>query len=455
MGIKALRQAKADNEAAQAALKSEARTILAVAHDKRTTEQAARLDAIDAALTAKADELAIVTADLARAERYADDERAAGATGRVEFGADRAAARPWGPEVASTATPAEQEEARQIALGTFAQAVYRASMGQGSDPRLFAAASGAGTQVDSNLGFAVPQEVAAGIEREMYQVGELLSRVDARTISGNSIAYNVFDETSRADSSRGGGVLGYWVDEGEAPTATNMKLARIEMKLRKVGALGYMTDELMADAQGLGGELQGAFADELIFQIENKIYRGSGSNAPRGFLNASCLVSVSKETGQAAATILTENIVKMFSRRFAGQTGNYIWLYNQNIEPQLTTLSIQVGTGGVPVYMPPGGLANAPNGTILGRPAIAIEQAATLGTVGDIILANFANGYILAEKGGVRSDMSIHVRFVYDESVFRFVLRVDGQPVRQTALTPYKGGAGATQSHFIALETRS
>jgi len=50
--------------------------------------------------------------------------------------------------------------------------------------------------------------------------------------------------------------------------------------------------------------------------------------------------------------------------------------------------------------------------------------------------------------------MSIHVKFDYDESVFRFVLRVDGQPVRASALTPYKGGSGATLSHFVTLAAR-
>jgi hypothetical protein len=46
------------------------------------------------------------------------------------------------------------------------------------------------------------------------------------------------------------------------------------------------------------------------------------------------------------------------------------------------------------------------------------------------------------------------VRFIYDESIFRFVIRLDGQPVRASALTPYKGGATFTQSHFVALAAR-
>ena len=61
---------------------------------------------------------------------------------------------------------------------------------------------------------------------------------------------------------------------------------------------------------------------------------------------------------------------------------------------------------------------------------------------------------VLAEKDGIKSDVSIHVEFLTDQSVFRFVIRVDGQPVRASELTPYKGGVNFTQSHFVALEAR-
>ena len=87
---------------------------------------------------------------------------------------------------------------------------------------------------------------------------------------------------------------------------------------------------------------------------------------------------------------------------------------------------------------PPGGLSAGPYGSLFGRPVTPIEQCNTLGTEGDIILADL-NGYILGQKGAMQSDMSIHVRFIYDESVFRFVLRIDGQPVRQIALNSIQG----------------
>lgn len=38
------------------------------------------------------------------------------------------------------------------------------------------------------------------------------------------------------------------------------------------------------------------------------------------------------------------------------------------------------------------------------------------------------------DKGGVSQASSIHVRFLYDEQVFRFIYRVDGQPIWNTKL---------------------
>ena len=263
---------------------------------------------------------------------------------------------------------------------------------------------------------------------------------------------NGIDETSRA-ATRYGGIVGYWKDEAASKMASKPKFRQIELSLKKLIGLCYATDELLADASALESFIRQAFVGEFGFLIDDAIINGTGAGQPLGILNAGCIVSVAKETGQNADTVVAENIVKMHARRFAGQTQNYAWFYNQNIEPQLFTMSLAVGTGGVPIYMPPGGLSNAPYGRLMGLPAIAIEQAATLGDQGDIILANFQNGYILAEKGGIQADMSIHVQFLYDESVFRFVLRIDGQPVRASALTPYKGTD--TQSHFITLAARA
>jgi len=117
-------------------------------------------------------------------------------------------------------------------------------------------------------------------------------------------------------------------------------------------------------------------------------------------------------TGQAADTIVYENVLKMWSRLIANARSDAIWCVNQDCEPQLHSMSLAVGTGGAPVYLPAGGAAQSPYATLFGRPVVPIEQCQTVGNTGDIILASFGKGYILSQKGGIQSDMSIHVRFV-------------------------------------------
>lgn len=347
---------------------------------------------------------------------------------------------------------------RFSSLGQMLSAVMRAGIPGGNvDPRLFkAAATGMGETVPSDGGFLVQQDFSNELLTQVFETGILASRCRRIQISNNSnsIKLNGIDETSRA-STRSGGILGYWKDEAAQKTASKPKFRKIELNLNKLIGLCYATDELLQDASALEGVIRSGFQSEFGFLLDDAIINGTGSGQPLGILNSGGLVSVGKEAGQAASTVVAENVIKMYSRIFASSRPNAVWLINQNIEPQLFTMSLAVGTGGVPIYMPAGGLSGQPYGTLFGRPVIAIEQAATLGTQGDIIFADLANGYILAEKGGIQADMSIHVQFIYDESVFRFVMRVDGQPVRASALTPYKGGASYTQSHFIALDTRS
>jgi HK97 family phage major capsid protein len=353
----------------------------------------------------------------------------------------------------------EEDKDKFRSFGEMLVAVRHATIpGMGVDPRLFrsAAATGLNETVPSDAGFLVQKDFSTELLQDLFTTGILAARCRRVTISGNSngIKINGVDETSRA-STRSGGILAYWGSEAEEKTKSKPKFREIDLSLKKLIGLCYATDEVLADAAALEGIIRDGFRSEFGFQLDDAIINGTGAGMPLGVLNSGCLVSVGAETGQKAATVVAENIIKMYSRRFASQTGNYVWLYNQNIEPQLFSMSLSVGTGGIPVYMPPGGLNDAPYGRLMGLPAIAIEQCATLGTVGDILLANLPNGYILAEKGGIQADMSIHVRFIYDESVFRFVLRVDGQPLRASVLTPYKGGSSYTQSHFIALATRS
>lgn len=217
-------------------------------------------------------------------------------------------------------------------------------------------------------------------------------------------------------------------------------------------ALCYATEELIENAPALDQYLRTAFADEFAFMLDDAVINGTGAGQPLGIMNAGSMVQVSKEGSQVASTIVYENILKMWARLIPSAMPDSVWLVNGNCFPQLGQMSLSVGSGGSAVYVPAGGASSAPFGSLMGRPIIPIEQCQTVGTSGDIILANFKKGYLLADKGGIKHSVSVQIRFNFDEQVFKATMRCDGSPLLKNAITPFKGSD--TVSHFIKLQTR-
>lgn len=321
----------------------------------------------------------------------------------------------------------------------------------------YRAITGLGTTVPSDGGYLVQSDFATEILTKVHETAKLPGKCRGITVSNssNSVKIPYIDETSRADGSRAGGVRGYWTAEGGGTTATDPTLGLLELSLNKLTVLSYLTEELMADAPAMASILNREVPQEIGFKFDDAIINGSGAGKPLGLLNSDAKVEVAKETGQTAKTIVWKNIIKMFAQLWSGSASSAEWFINQNILPQLYDMSMAVGTGGSSVYLPPGGASASPYGSLMGRPVTIIEQAATLGTAGDIILADLSE-YYWATKGGINATSSIHVRFLYGETTLRWIIRADGQPAWHSALTPYKDASTTKPvSPIITLAARA
>lgn len=319
--------------------------------------------------------------------------------------------------------------------------------------KLQAAATGQGEVIDSDGGFALQTDFAAGIEKKMFETGKLLSLVQPVNISSesNRLVERFIDETSRATGSRWGSVRAYWIDEGDSVTASKIKFDLMKTELEKIAALGYASNELLQDFAAMSSLFGVAFTDELVFMTEDAIFEGNGQGKPLGFVtNNPSLITVNKRTNQAAATIISGNLSDIWSRVHTRSKGVGVWLYNNECNPQLDELALPVGTAA----LEPRFVAYNNEGLIRikGRPAIEIEYASALGTVGDISFCDFSQ-YRFINKGGINQAQSIHVRFVNDETAFRAIYRVGGQPKWKSAITPFKGSA--TLGPSVTLQTRS
>jgi HK97 family phage major capsid protein len=321
------------------------------------------------------------------------------------------------------------------------------------DTEVLAGPTGVNVTTPSEGGFLVQRQYSDALLARAIETSKVASRAWWVPVGDgfDGVEMPYIEETSRVTGSRWGGVQVYRRAEAETVTASKPKLGRFDLRLEDLMGICYATERSIRDASALGAIISKAFASEMAFKLDDEVIRGTGVGQSQGILASPCRVTVAKEAGQTAATIVAKNVMNMRSRMRPPSRGNYVWLYNQDIEPQLHSMSVPVGVAGVPVYSPANGLAG-PYDTLYGRPLVPIEQADTLGQEGDIIAADMAE-YMIIDKGGIETAESMHVRFLYGENVFRFLWRVNGAPTWKLALTPYKGSA--TVSPFVTLAVRA
>ena len=418
-----------------ASVKEEARAITASA-DKAgidlTDEQNEQIDAF----LVQAD---TINADIVREEKMADLDRIA---------------KPADKEAVKVITGIKdlKENDKKAGFknyGDFAASVMTAQVHGSLDPRLIGAAtpstySNEGTGADG--GFLVPDEFANTIKEHSLESDAFLPLTDNTPLEGNSMSFPR-DETTPWGSN---GVRAYWENEVAAATETKAVLGVNNMRLNKLMALVPVTDELISDTSALSSYLMKKTGSSIKWKANDAIINGNGAGKPMGILNAAALVSVAKETSQTAATVNSTNVLKMFARMPAENLSTAVWIVNNNVIPQLQSMTI----GDSPIWIPPTGLAGAPTfGTLLGRPVMISQCAQTLGTKGDIYFADFKSYNTITKAAGIDYQTSIHLYFDSGATAFRATFRLDGQPWLTSSITPNNGSDNL--SPFITLATRS
>jgi HK97 family phage major capsid protein len=334
-------------------------------------------------------------------------------------------------------------------LADFAQAVRRASPGpqqQGFDPRLMNAAVPSGTHRELGQdGYLVPPEFRDTIWERILEQDNLIDLIDAEPTTSN-VVNDMIDESTPWGST---GVKAAWRTEATQMTPTRQNIKPRSIVLNELFAFVTATDELLEDAPRLENRLTNKAAEAITWKIDEAIFRGNGVGQPLGFMNASSLITVSKESGpQTADTFVAANAAKMFARLLPEGIGRSLWMLNSDVIPQLMVMTL----GDMPIWTPPAsGFQNAPGGFLFGRPIRFSEHCKTLGDLGDIVLMD-PKGYYGLRKEGVKYATSMHLYFDYGTTAFRWTFRFGGQPHLTAAVSPANGSN--TKGHFVVLEAR-
>jgi HK97 family phage major capsid protein len=423
-----------DLRALEADLKARGQSILSAADQAGrdlTAAEDAEVTAAEAALPKISAALANIEAAAARRAAFAGSEGVQ-VDARIAVGTDRAALDP---------------RAGFQHYGEFMSAVRNVSTKSTVDDRLRHLAAAGNMREAGSDGYLVPPEYRDRIWAVVNNVDDIAAMTDEEPTESN----HVIDQTDSSTPWGGNGIDVRWAGEAAAmtPSKPDPDTPRTII-LHKLYAFVRVSDELLQDAPRLENRLTVKSGTAISWKRNDTIFHGNGVGKPLGFMNSGALVTVAKESGQAADTINAKNIAKMFARMLSGSVANAVFMANSEIMPQLLELNVS----GQPVWIPNGnGFAGAPGGFLLGRPVKFVDHCKALGDLGDIVLADLKGYHGLRKANGLQSDRSMHLYFDSGETAFRYTLRQGGQPHLSAPVSPAYGAA--TKSHFVALAERA
>ena len=342
-------------------------------------------------------------------------------------------------------------------LGEFLVRVRKVCDGELNDGRLKTAGH-MEESTDSQGGFLVPEQWADQIYHAALEGAIVRPRVGpaAIRIKGDSLKVRKLNDSDRSTSLFGGVTFTWQAERADKSLAESKPSVGLrELTPHKLVGGCFASNELEDDYGAFGDFMELAFGQAIRFIEDAAFINGTGVGQPLGILNSGALATVAR---QQANQIVYEDIAHLIELLLPGCWDNAVFLFNPDTLEEI--LSLDVVENNVV------NIVDVSNRKLCGFPFVVTEKCPSLGTMGDIILADFSNGhYLIADKeieiSGSRHvddifwhlQQEYHQGFITDETFWRVVLRVDGQPLMDDPLTPYEGANDL--SSFVALSPYS
>jgi HK97 family phage major capsid protein len=355
-------------------------------------------------------------------------------------------------EMFGAAAARDTRGAQFASFGDFARAVAA-----GNDQRLMIRASYSGntTGEGASAGFMVPTHFAQQL-LDMALLQEVVRpRANVVPINSGSAIIAGFDGTDRSGGKRAGLQM-LWGAEAAQLVQQKAKARRMGVDAKKANVFCVVSSELMDDAPNFDQALSQAMVAAVVAGLDYAFIAGTGAGMPLGMLDAPATIEVPKEGGQAANTLLLQNLAKMVGRLDPASFVRSVWFVHPTVVPLLYLLSYTVknvagseNVGGSHVQA----VTHDADGNlrIFGRPALVTDACSPLSNRGDIMLADPMR-YMVALRNDMRLVRDTSQFFDTDEIAFRLTLRLDGMPEDPQ---PIKLRYGTnTVSPFVVLQAR-
>ena len=263
-----------------------------------------------------------------------------------------------------------------------------------------------------------------------------------------TLKIGTLDNLTNALGEMYGGFSAEWINEGGEFTEQTPVTTQITLTRKKLGLFTVASRELTSDSD-YERHLIPALQDAIANFRDEVFFTGNGAGKPLGILNDPAIITVSKETGQPADTIVAPNLDKMYARIHPRLIRKCKWYVNPTCIPQLLSLVRDTGVAGSPIPV-----LNESSGSfsMYGLPVMLTSKLPVLGDAGDIILADVSQ-YAVGMGRGLVIDRSEHYLFNKDQVAWRAVWRGDGQGRWRTAFQPRN--SAPTLSWCVKLAERA
>jgi len=292
-------------------------------------------------------------------------------------------------------------------------------------------------------GFLIPEVSRQELLTTRAEASFMRNRARIVPMGSRSVPFPAVDYSTGEAGVSGffGGVRTYYTEENTDIEASEPSFKMIELKAKELAGYTEIPNGLLRDsAVSLEAFLSGpgSFGGALAWQEDYDSLRGNGIGRPLGILNAPATISVSRNTGSKFKFV---DAVAMASKVI--MTGSPIWLMSQTLMPELFQLIDGASNN---IWQP--NAAAGPTTTLLGWPIIFTEKLPALGTAGDVCLIDYS-WYLWGDRQAVTMDISREHKFRTNQTVFRAVEAIDGQPWLDSKITL---ADGSTQvSPFVVL----
>lgn len=305
--------------------------------------------------------------------------------------------------------------------------------------------------VGATGGFLVPAEFRNELLALLGENSIVRSRANVIRMSRQQLDIPVLDQTTTTAGQPHwyGGMIASWTAEAAQKAESDPAFRMITLVAHELVVYTRVSDSLLADsAQSLEDFLTGpmGFPGAIGWQEDYTFLNGTGAGQPLGIINAGATITVNRAVAGPPAAIGYADLASMLENFMPN--GNGVWLFTQSALAEMLQLS---GPTGNPSFIWGSAVDGAPN-RLLGRPVIFTEKLPAIGTAGDVLLCDFRN-YIVGDRQNTAIDSSTHERFQNNQTTWRAVHRVDGQPQLSAPITLQDGTSQI--SPFVMLGAKT